>query len=85
MNEIRERKIRSRSNAAVEIQRHIRGYFARKKIGPLLAIKVQTAVGGNDKQEIEKVKEELHDEGLTVDEAARLIQSVFRKLRSQKW
>ena len=37
----RERRVRSKSTAAVEIQRHIRGYIARKKIGQLLAHKVR--------------------------------------------
>ena len=38
----------------------------------------------NDEKAIEKVKGELEDEGLTPDEAARLIQSVFRKVRASK-
>ena len=49
-------KVRSRSKAAVEIQRHIRGYFARKKIGHLLAKRVENAVQQNDKQELKKVQ-----------------------------
>lgn len=78
------KKVRSKSTAAVEIQRHIRGYFARKKIGQLLARKVEQAVKTNDAEEVSKVKDELKDEGLTEDEAARLIQSVFRKLRTHR-
>ena len=38
----------------------------------------------NDEKAIEKVKGELEEEGLTPDEAARLIQSVFRKVRASK-
>ena len=45
---------------------------------------MEEAVGHNDKQEISRVKEELEEEGLTPDEAAKLIQSVFRKLRAQR-
>ena len=44
-------------------------------------LKVETAVACNDEKAIEKVKGELEEEGLTPDEAARLIQSVFRKVR----
>ena len=68
---LQPRKVRSKSKAAVEIQRHIRGYFARKKIGHLLAKKVESAVESKDEGKIEEVKEELKDEGLTADEAAR--------------
>jgi hypothetical protein len=39
------------------------GYFARKKIGMLLARRVENAVGKNDDSEIKKVKQELQDEG----------------------
>ena len=77
-------KKRSKSTAAVEIQRHIRGYFARKKIGALLAKKLSSAVECKDEKAIEEVKQELHDEGLTPDEAARLIQSVYKKVKLKK-
>lgn len=82
--EVHIKRVRSKSTAAVEIQRHIRGYIARKKIGLLLARKVEMAVGANDAGEIQKVNQELQDEGLTPDEAARLIQSVFKKLRNKR-
>jgi hypothetical protein len=39
---------------------------------------IESAVGTNDAAKIEKVKTELQEEGLTPDEAARLIQSVYR-------
>ncbi len=69
---------RSRSLAAVEIQRHIRGYFARKRIGPLLAKRLERAVKDGDKDRIAQVGRDLQEEGLTPDEAATLIQSVYR-------
>lgn len=49
------KKERTKSKAAVEIQRHIRGYFARKKIGQILAKKVENAVEANDQGELDKV------------------------------
>ncbi|XP_040567832.1 myosin-IIIb [Lepeophtheirus salmonis] len=68
-------------NAALEIQRHIRGFIVRKKIGPLLAEKIQKMINISDTSE-EKMNEitgELKDEGLSEEEAAKFIQTMFKK------
>ncbi|QQP52733.1 Myosin 3, partial [Caligus rogercresseyi] len=66
-----------KASAALEIQRHIRGYIARKKIGPLLAEKIQKMVTTSDTsaEKIDEITSELKDEGLTENEAAKFIQT----------
>ena len=75
-----------KDEAALEIQRHIKGYLTRIKIRPVLLERLANAVKTDNpgsplfKKEISDVKYELEQEGLEPDEATRLIQQVYRKV-----